>query len=129
MTSDLSGSDYLKANYEKSVEQAIQDTTFFLLGFPEPSYPTHDFLTWTLQEFLQNVNSLGNAVLEWAVKIWDEELVKLLVGRDDIDINTKDKSGLMPLSRAAERGHEAIVRLLVDRGAAIDIKDRHGETA
>jgi ankyrin repeat protein len=128
MSSDVSNSDSLKANYEKSVQEAIQDTTFFLLGFPESGYPTHGFPAWTLQEFLKNLNSLGNAVLEWAVNMGYEAVVKLLVGRGDVDINTKDKSGWTPLSRAAERGYEKIVRLLIDGGAAVNIKNSKGDT-
>jgi ankyrin repeat protein len=129
MSSDVSSSDSLKANYEKSVQEAIQDTTFFLLRFPESGYPTHGCPAWTLQEFLENLNSLGNAVLGWAVNMRYEAVVKLLVGRGDVNINMKDKSDWTPLSRAVERGYEAIVPLLIDSGAAVNIKNSKGEAA
>jgi ankyrin repeat protein len=129
MSSDVSSSDSLKANYEESVQKAIQNTTFFLLRFPESGYPTYGFPTWTLQEFLENLNSLGNAVLEWAVKMGYEAVVRQLVGRGDVDINTKDQHGQTPLSRAAERECEAMVRLLVDLGADINARDPFGGTA
>jgi ankyrin repeat protein len=34
-------------------------------------------------------------------------MVKLLFGRGDVDVNSKDKSGQTPLLLAAGRGHEA----------------------
>jgi ankyrin repeat protein len=37
--------------------------------------------------------------------------VSLIVGAD---VNAIDKKGMAPLSRAAENGHEAVVRLLAD---------------
>ena len=42
--------------------------------------------------------------------------MELLLGRDDIDVNSRSNSGRTPLSWAAERGREAVVRLLLDRG-------------
>ncbi|KAH8762210.1 ankyrin repeat-containing domain protein [Hyaloscypha sp. PMI_1271] len=129
MSSDVSSSDSLKANYEESVQKAIQNTTFFLLRFPESGYPTYGFPTWTLQEFLENLNSLGNAVLEWAVKVGYEAVVRQLVGRGDVDINTKDQHGRTPLSTAVEGGYEAVVRQLVGHGDVdINTKDQHGRT-
>jgi ankyrin repeat protein len=41
--------------------------------------------------------------------------VWLLVERDDVAADAKDKHGRTPLSWAAARGHEAVVRLLVER--------------
>jgi ankyrin repeat protein len=129
MSSDVSSSDSLKANYEESVQKVIQDTAVFLLRFPESVYSTYGFPTWTLQEFLENLNSLGNTLLEWAVNVGYEAVVRQLVGRGDVDINTKDQDSRTSLSRAAEREYEAMVRLLVDLGADINARDPFGETA
>jgi ankyrin repeat protein len=38
--------------------------------------------------------------------------VKLLVAREDVAADSKDKLGRTPLSGAAEGGHEAVVKLL-----------------
>ncbi|KAK0716128.1 hypothetical protein B0H67DRAFT_464709, partial [Lasiosphaeris hirsuta] len=43
-------------------------------------------------------------------------------------VDAKDKDGRTPLWRAAENGHEAVVRLLLDTGAAVDAKDKDGRT-
>jgi ankyrin repeat protein len=49
-------------------------------------------------------------------------------GKADIDSKSSD-SGRTPLSWAAERGHETVVKLLVDTGKAdIDSKDNSGRT-
>jgi ankyrin repeat protein len=44
-----------------------------------------------------------------------EAVVRLLVERDDVAVDSKDKSGRRPLSLATERGHDAVVQLLVER--------------
>ena len=44
-------------------------------------------------------------------------------------IDKKDILGRTPLIYAAQSGHEALVRLLLERGADVEAKDRGGETA
>ncbi|KAG0000076.1 hypothetical protein BGZ79_006337 [Entomortierella chlamydospora] len=49
--------------------------------------------------------------------------------KDSID-NVSSTTGMNPLHFAASRGHEEIVRILIDQaGAGVDIQDREGETA
>ena len=43
-------------------------------------------------------------------------------------IASKDESGRTPLSWAAGKGHEAVVRLLLEKGAELDSKDESGQT-
>ncbi len=56
--------------------------------------------------------------------------VKLLLGRDDVEVDSRDAySGRTPLSYAAAKGYEAVVRLLVERDdAEADSKDRDRQT-
>ena len=55
--------------------------------------------------------------------------MKLLVGRDDVEVDFKDTGGRTPLSYAAGSGHEAVVKLLVDRDdVEADLKDTGGRT-
>ncbi|KAH8744343.1 Het-eN, partial [Hyaloscypha sp. PMI_1271] len=60
-------------------------------------------------------------------------LLKTILQRADqigTDINTKDSLGRTPLSYAAERGHEAVVKLLLVTGKAeVDSKDSDGQTS
>ena len=44
-----------------------------------------------------------------------EAVVRLLIERNDVDINAQDNYGRMPLS-VTENGYEAVVRLLIERG-------------
>jgi hypothetical protein len=57
---------------------------------------------------------------------------RLLMGKhadSNITADSKDKDGRTPLSLAAERGHEAVVRLLVDQyDVEPDSKDEGGQT-
>ncbi|KAG0313875.1 hypothetical protein BGZ99_008523 [Dissophora globulifera] len=49
--------------------------------------------------------------------------------KDSID-NISSATGMNPLHFAASRGHEEIVRILIDQaGAGVDVQDREGETA
>jgi hypothetical protein len=45
------------------------------------------------------------------------------------DLNSKDSDGQTPLSWAAQNGHEAVVRLLLEKSAELETKDNHyGQT-
>ena len=56
-------------------------------------------------------------------------MVKLLLERDDVDAESKDKYGKTPLLGAAINGHETIVKLLIDRDdVAAGSKDSDDQT-
>jgi ankyrin repeat protein len=74
-----------------------------------------------LPEFLGNLNLLANEVLKCAMNTGHEALVKLLIVRNDVDVNIK-VSGQTPLSWAAVNGHEAVVKLLLEKGAELETK-------
>jgi ankyrin repeat protein len=48
--------------------------------------------------------------------------VTFLLAIDGVDPNSKDKYGRTPLSWTAERGHEAVVKLLLEKGAELESK-------
>ena len=55
-----------------------------------------------------------------------EAVMKLLEKGAELD--SEDRRGQTPLSLAAEKGHEAEVKLLLEKGAELDSKDRRGRT-
>jgi hypothetical protein len=115
ISSDTCDTDHLKPNYEKDLQDVIFDTTSFLLKFNRLDPPICPFFSWTLPEFFENLNVLANEVLKCAVDIEQEALVKLLIVRDDINVNI-NTSGQTPLLWAAKNGHEAVVKLLLETG-------------
>ncbi|OBT78240.1 hypothetical protein VF21_03031 [Pseudogymnoascus sp. 05NY08] len=72
---------------------------------------------------------LGRTPLSWAATEGQVEIVKLLVERDDVEVDSKDLNGRTPLSWAARWGHEATTKLLVGLdGVDADTKDKTGKT-
>ncbi|KAI0973636.1 ankyrin repeat-containing domain protein [Xylaria arbuscula] len=67
--------------------------------------------------------SVWNAALLWASRYGSFEFTKLLLSRHDIDPNIRKYNGYTPLAAAVIRGHEGIVRLLVERD---DLQPRFG---
>lgn len=136
ISSDACDTDRLKVNYEKDIQDVIFDTVSFLLDFSNLDSLSRRFLVWTLPEFLRNLSSLANEVLKCAINAQQVTLVKLLIIRNDVDINmnvsgqTQLKvSGRTPLSWAAERGHEMVINLLLDKGAELETRDSDRRTA
>jgi ankyrin repeat protein len=56
------------------------------------------------------------------------DILKLLVETGNVDVDLKDSGGRTPLSWAAENGHEAVARLLLEYKAEIDMQDEDGGT-
>ncbi|PNP40031.1 hypothetical protein TGAMA5MH_07953 [Trichoderma gamsii] len=65
--------------------------------------------------------------LSWAAQDGRADIVRLLL--QTATINDLDGEGRTSLSRASEKGHEAVARLLIDKGADINASDKYGWTA
>ena len=76
-----------------------------------------------------NVNAtdcMGSTALTWAAGRGYEEVVKILLEREDINPDQADtKYGQTPLLWAAENGHERVVKMLLERG---DVNPGHADT-
>ena len=72
----------------------------------------------------------GRTPLSWAAERGHEAVVRLLVKRDDVDINAKDNEGITPLIFAAVSGHKGVVQPLIERDdIEVNAKDGTGKTA
>jgi len=58
----------------------------------------------------------GPTALSLAVGSGDDEVVRILLERDDVDVNLADAHGRSPLWHAMESGNEVIAKILVARG-------------
>lgn len=59
----------------------------------------------------------------------NEDILSLLLERQDIDIECADTQGWTPLIAAADHGHERVVQVLVEKGANLNAEDKDGLTA
>jgi len=57
----------------------------------------------------------GRTPLAWAAHNGDEEVVKILLGREEVNPDKPDIEGLTPLSLASWNGHEQVVGILLGR--------------
>ncbi|KAL3441722.1 hypothetical protein BJX65DRAFT_299543 [Aspergillus insuetus] len=80
----------------------------------------------------------GRTPLSWAAEEGHEEVVKLLIQTDMVDVdskdteyaevNSEDHQGRTPLSYAAEKNRQKIVKLLAEKGAEVNSEDHRGRT-
>ena len=83
-----------------------------------------------VQEIVNNQDKDGRTALAWAVFGGHQPVVELLLSCPQVDVNLVDKvGGFSPLTRAAWRGNESMVGLLVEAEKIdIDRKDDRGRT-
>ncbi|KAL7788110.1 hypothetical protein V8C43DRAFT_323897 [Trichoderma afarasin] len=74
-------------------------------------------------------NSWGQTPLGAAAVYGREEVVKVLVQRGDVNINSRTDFGTSPLFGAAEKGFERIVTILMEAGADPRLMNKNGDTA
>ncbi|RWS30202.1 myotrophin-like protein [Leptotrombidium deliense] len=61
----------------------------------------------------------------WSLKNGDLEQVQEYVYQNKIDVN-KNIEGRTPLHYAADYGQKEIIRYLIDKGANVNVVDKHG---
>ncbi|KAL6699044.1 hypothetical protein J3F84DRAFT_364721 [Trichoderma pleuroticola] len=58
----------------------------------------------------------GRSALFFAIAAQDMSTIELMVGMDNIDINTPDAQGITPIMLARDLGRHKIVKLLLQSG-------------
>ena len=56
------------------------------------------------------------------------KIVKLLLSHPECDVNIRIRGGEIPIHHAAREGHDAVLQVLLDKGALLDDKDELGDT-
>ncbi|XP_046567998.1 serine/threonine-protein phosphatase 6 regulatory ankyrin repeat subunit A-like [Haliotis rubra] len=75
---------------------------------------------------LSLVDKRGNNILHCACRRGDVEVVKYIVSKKMVDINSRERKNKTPLMVAGVWGHEAVVGLLVKQGANQALRDKRG---
>lgn len=74
-------------------------------------------------------DSNGRTALSYATQRGHEDIVRLLLERENVEADARDDEGRTPLSWTADSGSEAIARMLVERAdVEADSKDVDGAT-
>ncbi|KAF3057647.1 Ankyrin-3 [Trichoderma lentiforme] len=73
-------------------------------------------------------NKLEDTALHIAVRNGDETIVQLIASRENADLEVEDEDSFTPLHLAAQSGHLGILKLLIDRGAKINVCGGKGLT-
>ena len=72
---------------------------------------------------------MGDTPLAWAARNGHKEVVRMLLGRDDIEPDKPGEDGQTPLLLASRNGHEGVVRALLERdGVNPNKPDGRGRT-
>jgi ankyrin repeat protein len=129
ISSDARNSEYLLPNYELSEEEVVRDTLAFLLSFNDLGSSTPSLPQWTLLDFTQSLESLGNRVLQWSVESGKVALTYHLLGLQASGKEQLEFNGEKLFRSAAYNGHTTIARLLQDTGIFnINRRDQKGRT-
>ncbi|MBA8667897.1 ankyrin repeat domain-containing protein [Holosporaceae bacterium 'Namur'] len=76
-----------------------------------------------------NTTGVGEwGVLHSAVSIKRDDIVKFLLSQPGINVNIRDYHGNTPLHTAADSGYTEIVKLLLAKGADVNLTNREGKT-
>lgn len=78
-----------------------------------------------------DVNELddnGLSLIHWAADRGQDEMLRLLLKRPEVNVNVLDEDGQTPLHYAAFCGHQKCAQVLLDAGADTKIKDGQGQT-
>jgi ankyrin repeat protein len=84
--------------------------------------PSKSWMPW-LHKPADKKDKYGRTPLSYAAENGHEAVVKLLLAKDGVRINSKCDSRQTPLSYAAENGHEAVVKLLLAKDG-VDINSK-----
>jgi tRNA A37 threonylcarbamoyladenosine biosynthesis protein TsaE len=90
--------------------------------------------SWVSSHLNKNLlnDEQGSAAEDFRDKVLHTAVRKRLLTAAEVlltvgaDVNAKDKWGQTPLSWAAENGHEAVVKLLLEKGVELETEDKYG---
>lgn len=77
---------------------------------------------------VNGLDKAGSTPLHWAAHGGHLECLQRLLIVDNCQLDVKNKLGDTPLHSAAWKGHAEAVRMLLDKGARVDLKNNEGKT-
>lgn len=78
---------------------------------------------------LNPTNDYGHSSLHVAAMHGSHDIARLLLEREGVEMDSKDRDGRTPLSWAVEEGYVEVVQMLLEKGAEVDSKDSKGRTS
>jgi len=79
-------------------------------------------------DFGADINHAGGSVIHWAIISENVQLLRYMLDRDNVDLDRACPKHYdrMPLHTAVLKNNEEMVRMLVQAGACIDVRDGDG---
>jgi ankyrin repeat protein len=125
VSSDGSTPDAPQLDYDQSETEVIQNTITFLLNLRDGAFSSPE---WTLSDFLEKLERLGDEVLLWAAAHGITSTVKALLHSGKALLEFQGRSET-PLLLALENGHMHVVKLLLETDKTeINVQNSKGQT-
>lgn len=129
---DMSSSDWWKARCGK--EQGLIPSNYVAENTETVDNPLHDAAKRGNMDFMSeclsnrvSVNALdkaGSTPLHWASHGGHIDCLQTLLGVANCEVNVQNKLGDTPLHSAAWKNHAEAIRLLLEKGARADIRNK-----
>ncbi|PQE08748.1 Ankyrin repeat protein [Rutstroemia sp. NJR-2017a BVV2] len=118
----------LRADYKGTLEDITFVTNLLLINLNELAPPIRRFFESTLLGFLQDLVVLPNKANKYVQNTSSRPVLEPWLKIGNAEVNSRDYDSEMLLLWAAQSGHEAVVKLLLERGAHLETMDKSNRT-
>lgn len=133
IASDVRSDGKLQADYTVSEQMAVHRTMSYLLFGESPTMPICILPPWDFDILVHCLDKFPQRVLEWAISDAEEDAVREILARTEVDMDFLTSSGTPMLCAAAHRfspqpSAQIMRRILNHKGANVNIQNGDRDT-